>query len=71
MAPLLLLACWTAQLGATDPPRSSTVQDSHKYYNLSVYQNNAAQSFDKNFIDMESAEIKHGNYWEPLVRCRT
>ena len=61
----LLLLSWSAEHGATSPggddSPSNTVQDTHKYYNLSVYQNNAAQSFDKNFIDMESAEIKHGN----------
>lgn len=60
----LLLLSWSAEHGATSPggddSPSNTVQDTHKYYNLSVYQNNAAQSFDKNFIDMESAEIKHG-----------
>jgi len=56
---VVLLTVLAAEHGAADSP-SNTVQDSHKYYNLSVYQNNAAQSFDKNFIDMESAEIKHG-----------
>ena len=62
LAPVLLVACLAAEHGATTPPvPSNTVQDIHKYYNLSVYQNNAAQSFDKNFIDMENAEIKHGN----------
>jgi len=64
LAAVLGLACLAAQHGATTPgpppAPPGTVQDSHKYYNLSVYQNNAAQSFDKNFIDMESAEIKHG-----------
>ena len=65
LSALLLLLSWSAEHGATSPggddSPSNTVQDTHKYYNLSVYQNNAAQSFDKNFIDMESAEIKHGN----------
>merc|ERR1711874_104421 len=61
----LLVVVWcAAEHGATSPGSedspSNTVQDTHKYYNLSVYQNNAAQSFDKNFIDMENAEIKHG-----------
>merc|ERR1712038_810680 len=61
----LLVVVWcAAEHGATSPGAddspSNVVQDTHKYYNLSVYQNNAAQSFDKNFIDMESAEIKHG-----------
>ena len=66
LVPALLVVVWcSAEHGATDPEAddspSNTVQDTHKYYNLSVYQNNAAQSFDKNFIDMENAEIKHGN----------
>ena len=65
LAPVLLVAWLAAEHGATTPPDppvpSNTVQDIHKYYNLSVYQNNVAQSFDKNFIDMENAEIKHGN----------
>merc|ERR1712223_170026 len=61
----LLVVVWcAAEHGATSPGAddspSNVVQDTHKYYNLSVYQNNAAKSFDKNFIDMESAEIKHG-----------
>ena len=60
LAPLLLLACWTAQLGATDPPRSSTVQDSHKYYMLSVYQDNVGNTFDDNFIEMQHADVKQG-----------
>ena len=67
---LLLLLSWSAEHGATSPgddSPSNTVQDTHKYYNLSVYQNNAAQSFDKNFIDMESAEIKHGNLGTKLI----
>lgn len=63
VAALLVVVWGAAEHGATSPgddSPSNTVQDTHKYYNLSVYQNNAAQSFDKNFIDMESAEIKHG-----------
>ena len=67
----LLVVVWcSAEHGATSPGEdspSNTVQDTHKYYNLSVYQNNAAQSFDKNFIDMESAEIKHGNLGTKLI----
>ena len=69
VAALLVLWC-AAEHGATSPgddSPSNTVQDTHKYYNLSVYQNNAAQSFDKNFIDMESAEIKHGNLGTKLI----
>ena len=70
VAAVLVLWC-AAEHGATSPGAddspSNTVQDTHKYYNLSVYQNNAAQSFDKNFIDMESAEIKHGNLGTKLI----
>jgi len=39
---------------------SSTSEDQHRYYRLTVTQNNAANSFDDNFIDMEHAEVKHG-----------
>jgi hypothetical protein len=44
------------------------VQDNHRYYTLSVFQNNVQNSFDDNFIDMEKAEIKEGrqNY---SVQC--
>lgn len=34
--------------------------DDHKYYTLAVFQNNAAGSFDKHFIDMENAQLKKG-----------
>ena len=44
----------------TEHVPSSSVQDDHKYYKLSVYQNNAIKTFDENFIDMEAAEIKAG-----------
>ena len=44
----------------TEHVPSSSVQDNHKYYKLSVYQNNALKAFDENFIDMEAAEIKAG-----------
>jgi len=44
----------------TEHVPSSTVQDNHKYYKLSVYQNDVLHTFDDNFIDMESAEIKTG-----------
>ena len=47
-------------VGAEHPSPSSTVQDKHLYYTLSVFQNNNGNSFDDNFIDMENAEIKHG-----------
>ena len=42
------------------PAPASVVQDSHRYYTLSVFQNNVKNSFDENFIDMEKAEIKQG-----------
>jgi len=65
------LLVWVAAVRATPgaehaptPPSehvpSSSVQDNHKYYTLSVYQNNAVTTFDDNFIDMERAEIKAG-----------
>jgi len=41
-----------------DPAPTSTVTDDHKYYTLTVYQNNINKSFDDNFIDMENAEVK-------------
>merc|ERR1719422_1850871 len=41
-----------------DPQPTSTVTDDHKYYTLTVYQNNINKSFDDNFIDMENAEVK-------------
>jgi len=44
----------------TEHVPTAKVQDNHKYYKLSVFQNNAQETFDKNFIDMESAEIKAG-----------
>jgi len=44
------------------PPKehapSSQVGDNHRYYTLTVTQNNVANSFDDNFIDMETAEVK-------------
>jgi len=67
------LLVWVAALGATPTPGAehaptpppehvptAKVQDNHKYYKLSVYQNNALKTFDENFIDMEAAEIKAG-----------
>lgn len=47
-----------AALGAEQP--ATTQQDNHKYYTLSVFQNNIGGSFDENFIDMENADVKHG-----------
>ena len=44
----------------TEHVPSSSVQDDHKYYKLSVYQNDVLKTFDENFIDMEAAEIKAG-----------
>ena len=52
-----------------DPPPTSTVTDDHKYYTLTVYQNNEHKSFDDNFIDMENAEVKSGMYWSTVKRC--
>ena len=51
-----------------DPQPTSTVTDDHKYYTLTVYQNNINKSFDDNFIDMENAEVKSGKvYIEPIT----
>ena len=50
---------FTVFVGRNTP--ATTLQDHHKYYTLSVYQNNALKTFDDNFIDMENAELKHGN----------
>lgn len=38
----------------------SYVQDSHKYYKLSVYQDNVGNTFDDNFIEMQHADVKQG-----------
>ena len=53
-APLIL-----ASAPPPEPP-SDTVSDQHRYYTLTVSQNNENMSFDNNFIDMESAEVKSG-----------
>ena len=49
-------------LASAPPPEppSDTVSDQHRYYTLTVSQNNENMSFDNNFIDMESAEVKSG-----------
>jgi len=61
---LLLLVAGAAGVAGEAPPArntpATTLQDHHKYYTLSVYQNNALKTFDDNFIDMENAELKHG-----------
>ena len=51
-------------LASAPPPEppSDTVSDQHRYYTLTVSQNNENMSFDNNFIDMESAEVKSGNF---------
>ena len=55
-APLIL-----ASAPPPDTQPSDTVSDQHRYYTLTVSQNNEHKSFDDNFIDMESAEVKSGN----------
>lgn len=45
-------------MGAETP--STTLEDNHRYYTMSVYQNNEANSFTDNFINMENAEVKEG-----------
>jgi len=54
---------WVVGVGADQFGPSTTLQDNHKYYTLSVYQNNIANSFEENFIDMENAEIKQGELY--------
>ena len=51
-----------------DPQPTSTVTDDHKYYTLTVYQNNINKSFDDNFIDMENAEVKSGKVYTYIHR---
>lgn len=58
---VLILASLSASVLASAPPPdtpSDTVTDQHRYYTLTVSQNNEHKSFDDNFIDMESAEVK-------------
>ena len=50
---------------AADQP-SNTIRDNHRYYTMSVFQNNAGNSFDENFVEMENAEVKHGRWNIPL-----
>jgi len=55
---MLWVWLWVVGVGAEQPAPSTTLQDNHKYYALSVFQNGNA--FNENFIDMENAEMKHG-----------
>ena len=61
------------QLSATPSPQSvnpsgppsehqpsTKVVENDRYYTLSVYQNNAGNSFEDNLINMDSAELKKG-----------
>ena len=63
MAASLILMAAPLILASAPPPDtpSDTVSDQHRYYTLTVSQNNEHKSFDDNFIDMESAEVKSGN----------
>ena len=64
MAASLILVAAPLILASAPPPDtrpSETVSDQHRYYTLTVSQNNEHKSFDDNFIDMESAEVKSGN----------
>ena len=56
---LLVWLLWVVGVGAGPAP-STTLQDDHQYYTMSVFQNNAGNSFDQNFVDMENADVKHG-----------
>lgn len=61
MAASLILVAAPLILASAPPPDtrpSETVSDQHRYYTLTVSQNNEHNSFDDNFIDMESAEVK-------------
>ena len=62
MAASLILVAAPLILASAPPPEppSDTVRDQHRYYTLTVSQNNENKSFDQNFIDMESAEVKSG-----------
>ena len=55
---MLWVLLLVVSVGAEAP--SSTVEDDHRYYTLSVYQNNEDNSFTDNFINMENAEVKEG-----------
>ena len=59
-ASLMALAAPLILASAPPEPPSETVTDQHRYYTLTVSQNNEHGSFDDNFIDMESAEVKSG-----------
>ena len=69
LATALVAALAAAPVRAHDPAPASRVTDDHKYYTLTVYQNNEHKSFDDNFIDMENAEVKSGMYWSTVKRC--
>ena len=62
LATALVAALAAAPVRGHDPAPASRVTDDHKYYTLTVYQNNEHKSFDDNFIDMENAEVKSGMY---------
>ena len=63
LATALVAALAAAPVRGHDPAPASRVTDDHKYYTLTVYQNNEHKSFDDNFIDMENAEVKSGMYY--------
>ena len=69
LATALVAALAAAPVRGHDPAPASRVTDDHKYYTLTVYQNNEHKSFDDNFIDMENAEVKSGMYWSTVKRC--
>ena len=50
------------------PSDSTTLEDNHRYYTMSVYQNNEANSFTDNFINMENAEVKEGEFISYLMQ---
>ena len=79
MRALLVVLGVAGQLSATPSPQSvnpsgppsehqpsTKVVENDRYYTLSVYQNNAGNSFEDNLINMDSAELKKGEKqaWE-------
>ena len=73
MRALLVVLGVAGQLSATPSPQSvnppgppsehqpsTKVVENDRYYTLSVYQNNAGNSFEDNLINMDSAELKKG-----------
>lgn len=80
MRALLVVLGVAGQLSATPSPQSvnpsgppsehqpsTKVVENDRYYTLSVYQNNAGNSFEDNLINMDSAELKKGELSRPEI----